>query len=254
MEICDFKSIDLENVYRDLDYQVAPPNRPFTAINMVSTVDGKATIGGKGELLGSRVDREVMRRVRAPFDALMYGAGTLRVENVNPRVPVEIAEARQAKGMAPQLLRVVISASGVVPLENRFFQLPGAEPVIFTTSQAGEANIEKLKKVALVFVVGDKHLDLRQAMLILTRELGVRSVLAEGGPSLNHSLFKEGLVDEMFVTLAPKVVGGQKARTIVEGPEFLPDKIAALELISVYRSDSELYLRYRVSRGQEASS
>lgn len=200
--------------------------------------------------MGSRTDREVMRRVRAPFDALMYGAGTLRVENVNPRVPPEIEKARQAKGLAPQPLRVVVSASGGVPLENRFFQLPGAEPVVFTTSRANEASVQQLKKVALVFVVGDQHLDLRQAMLVLTRELGVRTLLVEGGPSLNYSLFKEGLVDEMFVTLAPKVVGGQRTRTIVEGPEFSLDEIAVLELISVYRSESELFLRYRVSKPQ----
>jgi 2,5-diamino-6-(ribosylamino)-4(3H)-pyrimidinone 5'-phosphate reductase len=246
VEICDFKAVDPETIYLELPIQAETRDRPFTAINMVSTVDGKATLEGHAGKIGSRTDRVVMRKVRAAYDVLMYGVGTLRAENVNPRVSDAIAERRLSLVLRPQPLRVVISASGNLPLDNKFFECPDEELIVFTTAAAGAETIRELREHGQVFVVGEVELDLHEVMRVLAQDLGIRSVLAEGGPSLNYSLFKERLVDEFFLTLAPRVFGGQRARTIIEGPEFLPEEVPAMELLSVYRAGSELYLRYRV--------
>jgi riboflavin biosynthesis pyrimidine reductase len=82
--------------------------------------------------------------------------------------------------------------------------------------------------------------------MILQYEYSVEVLLVEGGPSLNHSLVSKNLVDELFLTLAPKLLGGTRSGilTLLEGPGFSPSKSLKADLVSVYFSDDELYLRY----------
>lgn len=247
MQIAEFRDVDFAEVYRDLTIGREQGARPYTVINMVSSVDGNVTVGGRAGPLSSGMDRLVLKKIRAAGDALVYGVGTLRTENVDPRVPPELAQRRHEQGMRAQPLRVVISASGQVPLDNLYFRVAGEPAVIFSTAAARAATIAALRRAGLrVYVVGSEAVDLRQAMAILAGELGVRTLVVEGGPRLNATLLREGLVDELLLTLAPRIVGGERTKTIVEGPELAPPEMPRLALRSVYRDESELFLRYDV--------
>ncbi len=104
----------------------APTGRPWVAINMVTSIDGRAQLDGTADGLGSRADRRLMRLYRAAFDAVGSGVGTLRATGAWLRVGDELADRRRALGRTPNPTGVVIAGSGPVPLEARWFE--GDEP------------------------------------------------------------------------------------------------------------------------------
>jgi len=169
----------LEN-YRPGDS--AHDDRPFVAVNFAATVDGRATIGGVSGPIGSDADTAMLVGLRTRFDAVMIGAGTMRVERY--------------AGLEKRLIVVESGPSG---------------------------------RVDLVALLGS------------LREEGVGALLCEGGPTLHGALQALGLVDELFLTIAPKLTGAEAPR-IVEGA--LPE-IAELELAWLLEQDGELFARYR---------
>jgi riboflavin biosynthesis pyrimidine reductase len=158
-------------------------DRPFVAMNFAVTVDGRATIGGVSGPIGSETDTAMLVGLRARFDAVMIGAGTMRAEHYS--------------GLKKRLIVVESGPDGRVDLA---------------------------------------------ALLGSLREEGVRALLCEGGPTLHGALQAAGLVDELFLTVAPKLVGG-KAPRILEG-EALP-ATADLDLAWLLEHDGELFSRYR---------
>jgi len=240
------EAIEPGEIYRGLAFPEAGGDRPYVALNMVTSVDGKATLGLGAYALGSRVDHLVMRRIRLAADGVMVGAETLRTENVNPGVPPEMQEERVARGMLPQPTAVVVTSTADLPLDRTFFRSAAFPRVVVTTGRAPVARVEAVERLARVIRVGEKWVDLPEMMGILARDLGIRSLVVEGGPSLNAALMAEGLVDELFWTVAPKIVGGAARRTMVEGEAFPPDRVPRLELVSVHHHEGELFLRYRL--------
>ncbi len=240
-----FQTVDPGDIYRELAFPIEMRDRPYTAINMVTTVDGKASVGGKAYGLGSKVDHLVMRRIRRAADAVLVGAETLRQENVNPSVPPDMQDERIARGMAPQPTAIVVTASAELPTDRTFFRSTAFPRVVVTTRRAPQARVEALEQHARVIRAGDDRVDVVLMMRMLAEELGLRRLLVEGGPSLNAALIAHGLVDELFWTVAPKIVGGEALKTMVEGAPLPPDRIARLEMVSLYHHESELFLRYR---------
>jgi riboflavin-specific deaminase-like protein len=220
---------------------LAPPDRPYMVVNMVSSLDGKAAFEGRTAGLSTPADRRLFHQLRAQVDAVMVGAGTLRTERYGRMVKAEEArERRAAEGLDADALAVVISASLGLPPDLPLLQEPDQKVVIATASDAElpdtAAQVEYLR-------LGD---DLPLLMARLREDHGVRSVLCEGGPTLNSHLLAAGLVDELFLTLNPKLVGGADAFTIVAGG-LLPQP-SELELISVATGDGDLFTRWRVKK------
>lgn len=211
---------------------------------MVSTADGGVTVRGRAGGIGGRVDRLAMRLLRSRMDAVMVGAGTVRSEKINLGLPQDLQGI--VSGTAP--LGVVISASGDVPLDN----LAGneGERLLFLLSEgAPEENVERLSARGEVRRVPGGH---GGALSLLREEYGVRRLLVEGGPSLNHALLESGLVDELFLTFAPKLSGGAEPGErgesgIISGMAF--GEPVGMRLLSVYESGGELYLRYSLGPG-----
>lgn len=229
----------------------AAAGRPGVALNMVSTVDGKTTLG-RGRVrgpIGSRVDRELMRRLRAGADAVARGAGTLRANPRYPKVPDDLAAARARRGEPPQPLLVVVSGSCDLPLDAPAFAEAPRRPVVLTTRAADPRRVAAARERADVVVAGEDGLDLPEALAWLLRERGVRRLLLEGGPTLNHAFLAAGMVDELFWTVAPKVAGYGEDLTLVHGPRLL-EPMPALELVTAWFHGGELFLRYRVVGGQ----
>jgi riboflavin-specific deaminase-like protein len=218
----------------------APAERPYLVLNMVSTLDGKATIEWRTKGLSTELDRRLFHQLRTQVDAVMLGAGTARTERYGRIAKSdELREKRVSEGLAPEPLAIVASARLDLPADLPLLQEPTQEVVIATGSdtelRGTAARIEYLR-------TGD---DLPLLMAKLRQERGVRSILCEGGPTLNFHLLAAGLVDELFLTLSPKLTGGAAALTIVAGRDL--GEPTELELVSVAEGGGDLFTRWRVA-------
>jgi riboflavin biosynthesis pyrimidine reductase len=210
-------------------------------LNMISSADGAATAGSKSGGLGGPGDKVVFAALRGLCDVILVAAGTVRAEGYGPaRIPPEVQEIRRARGQAPVPPIAVVSRSGNLDYGSAFFTEAEVPPIVIT-GEAGRPRVEAGAPKAEVLVAGDGDVDLRRALSELTAR-GLRSVLAEGGPTLNGQLLAEGLVDELCLTLAPRITGGD-ARRIVTGPD-LPGATGTWTLASILEDGGYLFLRY----------
>jgi riboflavin biosynthesis pyrimidine reductase len=194
--------------------------RPRVAMNFVATVDGRATIEGRSGPIGSDTDTAMLAGLRTRFEAVMIGAGTMRAERYGP--------------LASKL--VIVSGRLDLPWDAPAFTEPG-EVLIFTASETEPPETE----AAVEVVRHEGAVNLVEAMRFLRRERGIRALLSEGGPHLHEQMQADGLVDDLFLTIAPKLSGGEAPR-IIEGP--LPG-VTDLELAWLLEEDGELFARYR---------
>lgn len=247
--------VDVESLYLDLALPEGRDGRPYVAVNMVTTADGKAVVAGKAGKIGSPLDRTMMSRIRAATDCVLVGAGTVRAELVSVRVRPEEEAARLRRGWTPQPLGAIVTNTGDLPLGRPVFADREPRPLVFTGDDAVSRHSERfeaLGRVARILTVGREAPDIRLVLSTLAQDFGVRRLLVEGGPALNQALFDLGLVDELFLTLAPRVVGG-RSKTIVEDADAEPRlDLARVRLISIAEAASELFLRYRVVRPSDS--
>lgn len=195
-----------------------PAARPWVSGVMVSSLDGRATRGGTSRALGGPSDLAMLLALRRRADALMVGPSTVRAEGYGP-LPCPA---------------VLVSRSFDLPWEAGLFSAPGQRVLVYTLAEHATppdvaAEVEAVPIVELADVLAD------------LRGRGVERLLCEGGPTLNRALLAAGLLDELFLTLAPVVAGDEGAPAIIA-----PGEPARLSLRSVATDDGELYLRYSV--------
>jgi riboflavin biosynthesis pyrimidine reductase len=223
--------------------------RPRLLLNMACTVDGRATIGGRSGPIGNRADGELFHALRTAVDAVLVGAGTARAEHYGRLVREDSArELRRARGLAEEPLACIVSTSLALPASEIPLLADRAARVAILTASPGGLP-ESTAAVDYVRCTREGRLDLRGALAELRARLGVRTLLCEGGPHLNAQLLAGGLVDELFLSLAPKLAGGDAASEslrILAGPALAPP--VELELLAVLESESQLLLRYGVRR------
>lgn len=219
-------------------HELAPEGRPYLGLNMVGSLDGKATLNWRTRGLSSDIDRRLFHHLRTQADAVMVGAGTAREERYG-RVTKsdELREKRANEGLVPDALAVVISGRLNLPADLPLLNDPDQKVVIATRS---EEELPGLTGDVEYARLGD---DLPRLVAYLHERHGVRSILCEGGPTLNSHLFASKLVDELFLSVSPKVVGGSAALTIVAGRELVEP--AEANLISVAEAENELFTRWR---------
>jgi riboflavin-specific deaminase-like protein len=211
--------------------------RPLVAMNFVATVDGRATIAGVSGPIGSATDTAMLAGLRTRFDAVMIGAGTMRAERYGRLVKKQqTQERRQQLGLQPEPLMVIVSGRLDLPWDAPLFT-EGGQILVFTASEAEPPEVA----ASLEIVRHQSFVDIVAALRHLRRERGIRALLCEGGPGLHGELEGGGLVDDLFLTIAPKLSGGEAPR-IVEGD--LP-AVAELELAWLLEEDGELFARYR---------
>jgi len=206
-----------------------PEARPPVAINMISTVDGKVTVAGRVGNLTSPVDQRLLKRLRAGADAVLVGAETVRVERYSTL----------AVSPAPPL--VVVSASLDFPPDHPSLH-DTASPLIFLTPS--DRTVEGATRT--IQYVREPSGQLGRMLERLRAEHGIERVVCEGGPHFNAWLFAEGLVDEMFLSISPAVVGGLSSLTAVAGSvAFDP---VPMQLAGYAEDEGYVYLRYLVGR------
>jgi riboflavin-specific deaminase-like protein len=218
----------------------AGTDRPHVLMNFAATADGRATIDGRSGPIGSRADPEMLQRLRTRVDAVMIGAGTLRAERYGRMVSdPEFRAYRESTGLAQDPLAVLVSNRLDLPWDAGLFTSGAGDVVVFTASD------EEAPETAtpLTVIRHPENVDLGEALGWLRREREVRSLLCEGGPTLHGELQARGMVDELFLTIAPKLAGREE-RSILSAP--LPEVIP-LELAWLLESEGELFARYRVA-------
>lgn len=228
--------------------------RPYLVLNMVSTADGRATVEGRSGPIGDAADRELFHGLRTAVDAVMAGAGTVRVERYRRIVRDERARRiRRGRGLAEEPWACIVSGRLDLPADIPILSDPGARVAIVTSSAASlpRAEGEDREGARIEYIRSREQgpLDLPSAMSELCERLEVRTVLCEGGPHTNSQLLADGLVDELFLSLSPKLAGGDlvdEALRILAGPSIDPP--LAMELVSAFEHDSHLFLRYRIVR------
>ncbi len=216
----------------------APPDRPYIAANMVSTADGRASVAGRTAPISSVADRQLFHALRTTVDAVMVGAGTIRAERYGRIVPdAARRELRAARELEPDALAIVVSASLNVPVDVPLLQ-DASSRVVFVT--ASDAQLEGC--AAHVQYLRSSPVDTAAALARLRADYGVRSILCEGGPSLNASLLAGGLIDELFLTTVPKLAGGAGSLSIMDDAPLADPQ--ALELLWLLECDGGLFARY----------
>lgn len=210
--------------------------RPHVAMNFASTLDGRATIEGRSGPIGSATDTAMLLGLRTRFDAVMIGAGTMRAERYGRVVPDQAKrERRERLGLPHDPLVVIVSGRLDLPWDAPLFS-EGGRVLVFTASEEKPPEVEASLRV----VRHEGQVDITEALRYLRRERGIRALLCEGGPRLHSELWSLDLVDELFLTVAPKLTGA--------GPSILEGELPAptsLQLAWLLEQDGELFGRYR---------
>lgn len=218
---------------------LAGTERPYLYTNFAVTVDGHATIEGRSGGIGSDADTTLLMGLREGADAVMIGAGTLRAEKYGRLLPgAERRRRRRRRGLPADPLAVVVSNRLELPWEAGLFTCGEGRVVVFTASS--EPAPETATPVEVI-----QHREgvrLGEAAAYLRSERGIRALLCEGGPHLHGDLLAAGLVDELFVTLGPKLAGDAGPGLV----ERLPASRMELELRWLLEEGSELFARYAI--------
>jgi len=217
--------------------------RPYVILNAAMTLDGKIATAAGDSKISCKEDLDRLHRLRAEVDAVMVGVGTVLADN--PSLTV-----RRVHGRNP--LRIVIDRGAKTPPNARVMD-GSAKTIVAVSRTAKREKLGKLRAAgAEVVVGGENEVDL-QKLLEELRSRGVRKLLLEGGSMLNWEMLRRGLVDEVRVAVAPFIVGGAKAKSLVGGTGFARVREGVkLKLSRVGRVGSNLLLIYRVVGARSA--
>lgn len=206
------------------------PDRPYFYTNFVATLDGKVDVPARHEEywpIGSPTDHAELVNLRVPADALIHGRATAMMHRtVESLAKPEFAAARARRGKVKDLLYVVLSGHPDAALRRQL------------ENDGGQGHhVESL-------VADGKDLP---ALARDLKQKGIGVALVEGGPRLAGSFFAAGLIDEIFLTLAPKVFGGggPETLTMAEGALLSPEQAGDWKLVSALPVENEVFLRYR---------
>ncbi|RJR16218.1 hypothetical protein C4579_00690 [Candidatus Microgenomates bacterium] len=264
---------NMKFVYPNLTFPTRN-NRPFFYANFVATLDGKVQVLQNTQKywpLGSETDYATLVDLRTYADALVHGKTTAlahpTIESINKP---EFKQARKKRGKPETLPYMIVSNHPGKELVKKYRNAP-QKPVVVTGNTSSWSGIDhdrifskkdaittpprrirssmtkELQNVADVIPCGEKSVDLNKLSLWLFTQ-GYKHVLIEGGPHLFGAFLKENLIDELFLTIAPKIIGNEagKTLTLVEGKLFNPNSVKKWQLISVKNFGNEIFLRYHI--------
>jgi riboflavin-specific deaminase-like protein len=194
--------------------------RPFVFVNMAMTADGKiATANRAVHSFGSAGDLRHLYELRATADAVMCGARTVEISaSILGNGGEQFRRRRLKNGRAEFNLRIIVSGGGSIDPVAKIFRHRFSPIIVLTTERATKAKLKALRKLAdEVKICGRTEINFSAALRWLGANWGVKQLLCEGGGELNDALFRAGLVDEINLTICPKIFGGRTAPTIADG-------------------------------------
>jgi riboflavin-specific deaminase-like protein len=243
----DVEPTSADEAYADLGLaeRAEGLTRPYVVANMIATADGHAALDGRTRELSSPADRRLFHALREQVDAVMAGTATIAIEPYGPLVRDEDQQQRRiARGLAPVPLAVTGSRSLELPVEAPLFDDPQSTIVVLAGQGGEPPEVRANLIVERVPRPDAQMLDLLAGLELLRERHGVRTLLLEGGPTLLGAMLDIGLVDELFLTLAPLLIGGGPEPAIIEGPP-LPEPVR-MRLLSLLTEEDYLFARYAV--------
>jgi 2,5-diamino-6-(ribosylamino)-4(3H)-pyrimidinone 5'-phosphate reductase len=215
--------------------------KPQVLLNAAMTVDGKiATRTGSSEISGKE-DLLMVHRLRKKMDAIMVGINTVVADD--PRLTVHKIPAEPEENP----IRIVVDSLGRTPIKARILN-EDALTIVVVSDNASPKKIKHLRERAEVMVCGKKKIDLPSLMEKLC-DIGIQTLMLEGGSTLNYSMLREGLVNEIRVCIAPIIAGGIQAKSLVggEGVNYMKDAFR-LKFKKSYTLGEDLVVEYKVYR------
>ena len=211
-------------------------------INAAMTIDGKIATNLGDSAISSKQDLRRLHRLRSSVDAIVIGISTVIVDN--PRLTVRLVKRC---GTTP--VRIIVDSTGRIPLDSKILKSASKiNTIVAVTSRTSDKRIDKIKSAgAMVIVAGARTVDLKELFCIL-KKMGFNKILVEGGGELNWSILQLGIVNELMVTVAPRIVGGRTATTLVEGDGYtrISESIKT-DLIKISRQNNgEVILYYKL--------
>lgn len=223
-------------------------NRPFIFLCTGMSLDGKIAGRHKKQTeIAPNDDKEMLYEGRVRADAVMIGGNTLLQDD--PGLTVKSAKRqkeRLKKGKSKEPIKVaIISNVSKLKTSGDFFNKGKAEKIIFTTKKSPARKVQALQKICRVYVCGDKQVNLKKVVAKL-HNIGIKSLMIEGGGELIYSMFKNNLVDEINLKIGNLIIGGRDATTLCDGAGFLPKDTKKVKLVSVLQKKNYLILKYSV--------
>ncbi len=187
-----------------------------------------------------------MREIRARGDALLVGAGTVRIDNMAMGLSdANLRDERVARGQAPYPVRVIVSNSGQIDPAWKVFKTTISPILIFTSDSMPEENKEALRELATLHF-SPKAVDIADVLKILRRRYEIQTLVCEGGAQLFRALCEIGAVDELYLTWCPLLLGGEIAPTLTGPPcEYLPRTLRWRLLEMKPNEAGECFLHYQ---------
>ena len=237
--------------YTELLFPPAPLDRPTVILNGVMSADGKAVIKSTEQGIGSSTDQRLMRELRLHADIVLNGAETLRTSGTSSRLGFkDLDEIRQCRGKTVPIA-AVLSRSGNLPVEKQFFRATDFPAVVYLSETVSEKKRKIIEDTGRSVVVLPRNNEIKAMLVHMRNVLNCELLLVEGGPAIYAAFYKEGCVDEVFLTIGPVIVAGEDTLSLVSGKNaFSPETVPHLELVSSIPNmeTSEVYLRYRMKQ------
>lgn len=218
--------------------------RPHVILNAAMTLDGKiATKTGSSEI-SCKEDLIRVHKLRYEVDGIMVGINTVLQDN--PKLTVSKIPAEKKDNPA----RIIVDSQGKTPLDFRVLNDMAPTLIAVADNYRDSDKIKELSKKAYIFSSGKEHVDLNKLMEYLYKK-GIRTLMLEGGSTLNFSMIKERLIDEIRICIAPMVAGGKNAKTLFDGEgfDYMNDSVK-LNLKKSYKLGTDLILEYKVLNSQ----
>ncbi len=226
-------------------------HRPFVRCNMISSLDGAVAVNGRSGMLGGPADGRVFEVLRSLADVVLVGGGTARAEGYGPvRLSGELRAQRRTRGLSEVPPLAIVTGSGNLDWSSPLFTEAEARPIVVTTAGLDDAVRSRAEQVADFVVAGDRRVDIRQVLEHFHRT-GYRSVLLEGGPALNADVVRCGLLDELCLTVSPRLVAGSGPR-VLAGPEL--SRPLELDVVHLLEEDGFFFYRLAVPAGSAPPS
>ena len=214
-------------------------SKPKVTLSAAITLDGKIGQKNKQIILSSKADKIRVHKLRSKSDAILVGKNT--VEQDDPLLTV-----RYAKGKNP--IRIILDSHGRIKNTSKIIKTCKRVPTIIVTSEIiSKPNLNRLRKLPVDLIIcGKTQVNLTKLLPVLSKK-GIKTVLLEGGGTLNRSFLKKNLIDEMIIALTPYVLGSKNTISLFEGLSFPSLKIKfPLKLKNIQKNGNEIILNYKI--------
>ena len=214
--------------------------KPYVILNAAMTLDGKiATKTGSSKISGKK-DMIRVHTLRKNMDGIMVGIGTVLVDD--PKLTISKIDAE----IEDNPIRVIVDSQGRTPINSRVLNEIAPTIIAVSSNYSNTTQIKELAKKADIYVSGKEHVDLSKLLDYLYSK-GIKTLMLEGGSTLNFSMIKEGLIDEIRICIGPMIVGGQYAKTLFDGEgfDYMEDSIK-LDLVDINQINQEVILTYKI--------